>query len=135
MADSFKNIVITPNIANSADPKIVFNGANATVNATVTMYVYPAANGTVSFEGSAGQLFSITNDLSNSIFSVADVSGIPAMEAFANGQNRIAPVYGNVSIGSNSTARSIRMTNRVIVGNQASAFDFSATSPLQIQDN
>ena len=135
MATSFKNIVITPNIANNADPSIVFSGANATVNSTVTMFVYPAANGTLSFEGPAGQLFSITGDLSNSIFSVNDISGIPAMEAFANGQLNIATVYGNVSIGSNSTARNVRVTNRVILGNQSTIPDFSTTAPLQIQDN
>lgn len=115
MANSFKDIVITPNIANSADPKIVFNGANATVNATITMYVYPSSNGTISFEGAAGQLFSITNDLSNSIFSATDVSGIPAIEAFANGQVNIAPVYGNTSIGPNSSV--IITSNRIAISN------------------
>lgn len=100
MANSFKNIVITPNIGNTADPSIVFTGANATVNSTVNMFVYPAANGTLSFEGTWGQLFSITNDLSNNIFSVSDVAGIPLMESYANGQVNLAPVYGNVTIGS-----------------------------------
>ena len=39
---------------------------------------YTTNSGTLSFEASAGQLFSITNELSSgSIFSVNDISGIP----------------------------------------------------------
>ena len=87
MALSDKNLVITPNISNTAEPKIVFSGANSTVGAqNITVTVYPTNNGTLSFEGSAGQLFSITNDLSNTLFTVADISGIPEIEAYANGQ-------------------------------------------------
>lgn len=99
MAISYKNIVITPNISNTSDPKIVFSGANATVNTDITLNVYPASNGTLSFDGAAGQLFSITNDLSNSLFSVSDVSGIPSIEVFANGLVSLVPISGNVAIG------------------------------------
>ena len=108
MATSYKNIVITPNISNTSDPKIVFSGGNTTVNTDITLNVYPASNGTLSFEGSAGQLFSITNDLSNSLFSVSDVSGIPSIEVFANGLVSLVPINGNVTVGN---------TSAVIVGN------------------
>ena len=102
MATSYKNIVITPNISNTSDPKIAFSGANSTVNTDITLNVYPDSNGTLSFEGTAGQLFSITNDLSNSIFSVNDVSGIPSLEVFANGLVSVAPLGGNVVFGNTS---------------------------------
>ena len=102
MANTYKNIVITPNIGNTADPRIQFSGGNTTANTDVNLYVYPSSNGTLSFEGSAGQLFSITNDLSNLIFSVADVSGIPSLEIYANGLVSVAPLGGNVVIGSTS---------------------------------
>lgn len=102
MATSYKNIVITPNISNTSDPKIQFSGANSSVNTDITMYVYPTSNGTLSFEGSAGQLFSITNDLSNLIFSVTDVSGIPSMEVYANGLVTLIPVSGNVVFGNSA---------------------------------
>ena len=53
------------------------------------------SNGTLSFEGSAGQLFSITNNLtSGSIFSVNDVSGIPSIDVDADGTIQLAP-YGS----------------------------------------
>lgn len=69
MANSDKDIVITPNRGSStADPKIVFSGASSTLGPqNITAYAYPTNNGTVSFEGSAGQLFSITNSLTGTI--------------------------------------------------------------------
>jgi hypothetical protein len=113
MAVSYKNIVITPNIGNTADPKIVFSGANSTVNTDISMFVYPAANGTVSFEGTAGQLFSITNDLSNSLFSVSDISGIPSLEIFANSFISIAPLSGNVGIGNTTPAHKLSVNGSI----------------------
>lgn len=102
MANSYKDIVITPNRGSSSDdPKIVFSGANTTVNTDITLRAYPESNGTLSFEGSAGQLFSITNDLTGSIFSVNDVSGIPLIDVNVTSQLvTLVPFYGNVSIGS-----------------------------------
>jgi hypothetical protein len=101
MALSDKNIVITPNVGQAADPRIVFSGANASLGPqNITLQVYPTSNGTLSFEGSAGQLFSITNDLTGTIFSVNDVSGIPSIEVLATGLVKIAQYSGNVVLGS-----------------------------------
>ena len=101
MANSDKNIVITPNIGSATDnPKVVFSGADSSTAAQdITLYAYPTDNGTISFEGSAGQLFSITNDLTGTIFSVNDVSGIPSIEVDADGTIRLAEFGGNVLIG------------------------------------
>jgi hypothetical protein len=108
MAQIDKDIVITPNKGNVADPQIVFSGANANVAAqSITLSVLPASNGTMSFSGSAGQLFSITNSLSGTIFSVNNVSGIPSIEVFANGVVSLAPYGGNVSITGPLTANVI----------------------------
>jgi len=109
MANNYKNIVITPNTGSATgDPTVVFSGGNTTVNTDVTLRVYPESNGTISFEGSAGQLFSITNDLSNSIFSVNDVSGIPLIEVNVSSQQiTLGEFYGNVGIGKTSSTSSI----------------------------
>lgn len=104
MANTYKNIVITPNTgSNTSDPTIVFSGGDASTNTDVTLRVYPISNGSISIEGSAGQLFSVTNDLTNSIFAVSDISGIPSLEINANGQVEVARYNGNVYIGSNTT--------------------------------
>lgn len=129
MADSYKDIIITPNRSNTADPKIDFRGGNSTVNTTITITMYPDANGTLSFDGSVGQLFSITNDLSGVLWSVNDISGMPSAEVYANGSVRLAEFSGNVSIGTatnssklfvngNSTVNgSINVTSTMAAGN------------------
>jgi hypothetical protein len=56
--------------------------------------------GTLAFEGTTGQLFSITDSMTGTIFSVNDVSGIPSIEVLANGLIKFAEYNGNVIIGS-----------------------------------
>jgi hypothetical protein len=105
MANSDKNIVITPYIGNaSTDPQIVFSGANANVGAqNITLSVLPTSNGTLSFSGSAGQLLTITNNLTGTIFSVNDVSGIPSIEVLSTGTVKLAQYSGNVLIAGTTT--------------------------------
>ena len=118
MADSDKNIVITPNISSSSDnPKIVFSGADAATAAqNITLYTYPTDNGTLSFEGSAGQLFSITNDLTGTIFSVNDVSGIPSIEVDDDGSIRLAEFGGTIDLGGVTTVQTLRDTVYSLTG-------------------
>jgi len=97
MANTDKNILITPNKGQTAYPKIEFTGAD---NNTVSLTVLD--DGTLSFEGSAGQLFSISDDLTGTIFSVNDVSGIPSIEVDDTGEVRIAEYYGRVLIGTST---------------------------------
>lgn len=101
MANTYKNIVITPNRTTEANvvPTIQFSGGDGTSNTDIYLRTYTTSNGTLSFEGSAGQLFSITNDLSNVIFSVNDISGIPSLEINANGDITMAEFGGKIGIG------------------------------------
>jgi hypothetical protein len=76
MANIDKNIVITPNVGSTtAQPNIVFTGQNAV---PITLRV--TDDGVLSWEGSAGQLFSITNNLTGVLFSINDISGLPILE-------------------------------------------------------
>ena len=101
MANSDKNIVVTPNVGSSSDdPKIVFSGANAGTSAqNVSLTAYPYDSGTISFEATSGQLFSVTNDLSETVFSVNDIAGIPKIEVNADGIIKIAEYGGRAIIG------------------------------------
>jgi hypothetical protein len=119
LANSDKNILITPAVGSSTDdPKIAFQGANATVGAqTITLRVYPDNNGTLSFEGSAGQLFSITNDLTGTIFSINDVSGIPSIEVNASGQINLAQFGGNIAVGNVTPTAKLHVVGDFIVDN------------------
>ena len=61
-------------------------------------------SGTLSFEASAGQLFSITNNLTTgSIFSVNDISGIPSIDVDADGTVLVAPYSTTEKVGIGTT--------------------------------
>lgn len=100
MALSDKNIVITPNTGQSADPKIVFSGADASTTAqNITLTTYPQNGGTISLDGSVGQLFSVSNSMTGTIYAVADISGLPSIEVLDSGVVKMAQYGGNVLLG------------------------------------
>jgi len=76
-------------------PEIDFVSPDQASEITATML----DGGTLSFSGSAGQLFSISDTLTGTIFSVNDVSGIPSIEVDDDGTIRLAEYAGNVLIG------------------------------------
>ncbi len=82
-----KNGVTTPNI----EFKDSHNGAviTATMNDSTD---------TLSFEGDAGQLFSITDALTGTLFAVNDISGIPSLEIDDQGIVKLAEFNGKVLI-------------------------------------
>jgi hypothetical protein len=102
MANTDKNLVITPNIGSSSDdPKIVFSAASSTLGPqNITLRAYPTNNGTLSFEGSSGQLFSLSNTMTGTLFAVNDVSGMPSIEVLDTGLIKLGQFGGNVAIGS-----------------------------------
>lgn len=118
MANTYKDIVITPYRGNANnDPVIRLSSGNATTNADMNVRFYAVSNGTLSFEGTAGQLFSITNDLSGTIFSVNDISGIPSLEVDANGKITMAVFGGNVAIGRNDPTYKLDVVGTINASN------------------
>lgn len=119
MANSDKNIVITPNTgSSSSDPQIVFSGASSSLGPqNITLRAYPTNGGTLSFEASNGQLFSIVNTMTGSIFSVNDISGIPSIEVLDTGLVKLAEFSGNVGIGvATATSKLHVVGNTLITG-------------------
>ena len=136
MAASDKNIIITPNRGGAtAEPEIFFGGSG---NNPIRLKVLDDSTGTLSFEGSAGQLFSINNSLtSGSIFSVNDVSGIPSIDVNADGTVLLAPFGGTVGIGTTTptsklsvagTISATNIVNGVVVGGATLTGDVSFTA-------
>jgi hypothetical protein len=103
---------ITGPVAGSANQIVYKNSSNAAAGSDSFTYSGPSSgtgtvgigtiidivhydtqnSGTLSFEASAGQLFSITNNLSSgSIFSVNDISGIPSIDVDADGTILVGP--------------------------------------------
>ena len=117
MANSDKDILITPNTGSSTvTPKIEFVGANSTGSDTITMQtLYDGTKTTLSFEGSAGDLFSIVNDLTtNPIFSVNNASGVSCIEVDNDGGARLAEFSGNVGIGNSSPSQKLDVTGNIV---------------------
>ena len=86
----------TPNInynySNQASPRLSFR-ASGSATPDISLNILTTASGstsgvqTLSFEGSAGQLFSITDVLNSGvIFGVNDISGLPLIEVDATGR-------------------------------------------------
>lgn len=96
---------------------------------------------TISFSGDSGQLFSITDSMTGTIFAVNDISGIPSIEVDDTGTIRLAETFGNVLIGTatdngnklqvNGTisANNVTVTNTVSA-NTVSANNFTATGTI-----
>ena len=87
-------------------------------------------SGTLSFEASAGQLFSITNNLtSGSIFSVNDVSGIPSIDVNANGTILLGAYGGNIGIGTINPTKALTVRGGDISVGVSTSHGVILTSP------
>ena len=107
----------------------------STVSIGTTIDIVPYNNlGSLSFEGSAGQLFSITNNLtSGSIFSVNDVSGIPSIDVDADGTIQLAPFGATEYVGVGKTNPQAKLD---VVGDTLISGDvgIGTTNPTQKLD-
>jgi hypothetical protein len=92
-----QDILITPS---SGEPQILFRGSGTTDTAVElnVMSSYQSATGSgtaLLFEGEEGLLFGITDNLSSgTIFSVADITGLPSIEVNSDGQVKLCE-YGS----------------------------------------
>ena len=96
-----QDILIAPG---SGEPYIEFyaTGVPSPITLNVVSGVIPASGTSeLSFEGTQGQLLSISDNLSSgTIFSVSDVTGLPLIEADASGDVKIGQYGRNVGVGS-----------------------------------
>jgi hypothetical protein len=160
MANTDKNILITPaRGSQTVDPNIIFSGANSTVGpSNITATITPAANGSLAFSGSQGNLLVIRNDLSNAVYvpgnlvvdnaitantgSFTNVSGNGALLTNLNASNisgevANALVAGTVytnsqpNITSVGTLSSLSVSGNANVGNIGTAGLITATGNIQ----
>jgi len=111
MALSQRDIVITPNRGASSEPTIKFTGADATSSATITLRVINSGTvGTLSYEGTNGQLFSITDSMNGTIFSANDISGIPSIEVLDTGVVKLAQYDGSVTVNTATSISNAKLT-------------------------
>lgn len=74
---------------------MIYTSPDGTKTVTTSML----NSGVLSFTGSAGQLLSVTNSFTGTIFSANDVSGIPSIEVLDTGVVKIGQYSGNVLVG------------------------------------
>lgn len=83
------------------------------VDGTETITLTVLEDGSLSFSGSSGQLFSIADSLTGTIFSVNDISGIPSIEVFDDGKVILAESTGNVGIGTASPTEKLEVSGTI----------------------
>jgi len=99
--------------------------AGSSTGQHITQNAYELNNGTLSWEGTAGQLFSITNNLtSGSIFSVNDVSGIPSIDVDASGTISLGAYGGNIGVGTTNAISKLTVQGNVLVSGIVTATSF-----------
>ena len=88
MANSDKDIIITPNRGQSNDPKIEFTGATVGSSSTITMTAVPkaAGDGVLDIGDSEGEsIVAFSEDTTGTLFSVSDDSGSAKFQVNATG--------------------------------------------------
>ena len=112
-----------------ADEFLISAGSATTQH--ITQKAYTTNNGTLAWEASEGQLFSISNNLSTgSIFSVNDISGIPSIDVNADGTVQLAPfgLTEYVGVGLTNPTSKLHVSGDISI-NQTTVIG-SATSTL-----
>ena len=71
--------------------------SSADVQITGSLNIYKSGSTVFDIQGSQGQLFSVTDSLSGSLFSVNDISGIPILEVFSDDTVKIG-TFNNEAI-------------------------------------
>ena len=122
-----KNGLTTSNIEFKDD---INNGTN-----TITMSML--STDVLSFSGDSGQLFSISDSLTGTIFSVNDISGIPSLEVDDDGTIRLAEFAGNILVGSNTDNGSdkLQVTGNTSVNGTIKATDFTIGTSGKLASN
>ena len=77
-------------------PQLLFRGSGAQAN---DIELNVQSNSDLSFQGTQGELFSITNELqSGTIFAVKDISGLDQISVRASGEVKLNQFYGYASV-------------------------------------
>jgi hypothetical protein len=76
------SVAVTQNITGS---RMLLSSSNGTTSgSTLTLYGSGSAQPVFTVQGSQGELFTITDSLSGSLFAVNDISGLPILEVFSD---------------------------------------------------
>lgn len=133
MADSDKDIIITPNTGQaSSDPNIEFSsGASVAGNPISLTVTDDGTTTTLDFSGNdVGQLFSISNTLDGNLFTVSDTSGIPLIAANSDATVKLNEFAGNLLIGTSTDdgTNKVQISGNAIITGQLSFSSGTSTA-------
>ena len=131
MANSDKDIIITPNRGQSNDPKIEFSGATAGSASTITMIASPKVDGdgTLDIQSSDDVSIAAFSELNTgSLMSVTDDSGVTRFDVNETGVVNISQNSGALGLPVGTT------TERPEVSYAGYTRWNSSTSSLEIYD-
>lgn len=111
---SDKNILIVPATNTTDQPILRFTAGTASTVNTITFKVLDS--GPISIEGNAGQLMSIIDSNTGTLFSVNDISGVPSIEVLDTGLIKLAHYNGAVTVGFGTTSTSTTTGALVVNG-------------------
>lgn len=124
MANSDKNILITPNRNLSGLPEIAFTGFG---NSSISLKVPDSSTGTINFETGGASIFSIDTNLSSgTIFSASGNTTIPYLTVNSDGSVVLTPNGGCVSVDGNGLQ---------LPGYESSALPQGGPEGLLVYDN
>jgi hypothetical protein len=87
-------------------------GESDTTTPTIPLQVYGSGGTVVDIQGSSGQLFSVTDDLTGDIFSISDISGIPFINVnTTNGTSFGYHIFPSVNNAYNLGTSALRWAN------------------------
>jgi len=110
--------------ANIAKSLSIGEGESITSPSTTPLYVQGSGSIILDIQGSQGQLFSVTDDLTGDIFTVSDISGIPILNVNADGTTT---QDGNLIVSG-----SVEVTGNVIAPSFTGSLQGNANSATQV---
>jgi len=104
-------------------PNMVINGTGVVIGATATTNKFEVV-------GTAGQLFSVSDSFSGTIFSANDASGIPSIEVLDTGLVKLAQYNGQVAISTATVVSGSALTVNGIISTTGTGGEIRASSEI-----
>ena len=113
MANTDKDILITPNVGETDEPKIEFKGFD---NNPITLRV--SNDNAISFHASLGQILTLnTNTTTGDSFRANDISGMPVISAGLNSIAKLGPFGAKTAVGGETAIARLHIHQDTSLGN------------------
>ena len=126
--DTLIGLDVQPTFANGAYTGVT----NYALRVSGSTYLYKSGSTVLDVQGSSGQLFSVTDSLSGSLFSVNTVAGLPVIEAFSDNRVNIGK-YGNYNVAISGSTTTV--TGSLVVNGSDITTAWTSYTPTWTSDS